>query len=96
MSDSSQPSSWHSQLKHCTLSGLAVVGLQTKPANARSCAEGDESGHAAAFDFVPAFFDLLLVRRVLVVVAAPPKVARRAWSDASAASMVFDCREDLL
>jgi len=87
-SSSSQPSSWHSQLKHWTLSGLVLVGLHTNPAYARSCADGAVNGQAA-FDFVPAFFDLLLVRLPLPVVAAPSKVARRAWYEASAASMVL-------
>jgi hypothetical protein len=70
------------------LSGLAEVGLQTNPAYARSCAVGEVSGQAF-LDFAPDFFDLLLVRRVLLVVAAPPKVARRAWKEASAASMIL-------
>jgi len=53
---SSQPSSWQWHAKHWTLSGLAVVGFQTNPAKARSCADGSTNGQAF-FDFEGAFFD---------------------------------------
>jgi hypothetical protein len=73
------------QAQHWTLSGLADVGFQTNPAYARSCALGEDSGHAA-LDFGAAFFERELVRLDFEP-AAPSKVARRAWYDAIVASM---------
>lgn len=73
---SSQPSSWQWQEKHWTLSGLAVVGLQTKPAKARSCGEGCVSGQACLV-LEGGFLVLEEVRRDLGAVGAA-KVSMRA------------------
>lgn len=85
-SASSQPSSWQLQAQHWTLSGLADVGFQTNPANARSCALGAANGHAA-FAFGAVFFDRELVRLVFAA-GAPWNVASRAWYVAIDASIV--------
>jgi hypothetical protein len=81
---SSQPSSWQWHEKHWTLSGLVVVGFQTNPAKAKSCAEGSANGQAF-FDFAGAFLVLDDVR--LDLEAGAVKVSIRAWSDAREAAM---------
>ena len=67
------------------MSGLAVVGFQTKPAKARSCEDGSANGHAF-FDFVGAFFDFVEVRLDLEE-AGPEKVSIRACRHASEAAI---------
>ena len=82
---SSQPSSWQWHEKHCTLSGLAVVGFQTNPANARSCADGCANGQAF-FDLEGAFLVFEDVRLDLEVAGAL-KVSMRACRHARLAAM---------
>jgi hypothetical protein len=67
------------------LSGLTVVGLHTKPAKARSWADGSANGQAF-FDLAGAFFDFVEVRLDLEVTGAA-KVSRRACRDAREAAM---------
>ena len=82
---SSQPSSWQWHEKHWTLSGLAVVGFQTNPAKARSCADGSAKGQAF-FDLEGAFFVFEDVRLDLEAAGAE-KVSIRACRHAREAAM---------
>lgn len=65
------------------MSGLVVVGFQTNPAKARSCADGSVNGQAF-FDFEGAFLVFEEVRRDLETGAV--NVSIRAWRDAREAA----------
>jgi hypothetical protein len=84
---SSQPSNWQWHEKHWTLSGLAVVGFQTNPAKARSCADGRASGQAF-FDLEGTFFVFEDVRLDLEVAGAL-KVSIRACRHARLAAIAL-------
>jgi hypothetical protein len=66
------------------LSGLVVVGFQTNPAKAKSCADGSANGQAF-FDFEGAFLVFEDVR--LDLEAGAVNVSMRAWRDAREVAM---------